>query len=138
MATRSFFVGAAFFVVLIGLLCGRLAIDNPLLFAVGMLLVVCGFGVFYRVGMLDGRAVATPREQRPKRARVAYVFFLTCIDFVIAGLAAAVLTPPDPWSMLLLCAPLLAAFSVSYLVGRRHGRRVGDGPGRKGRDAGVS
>jgi Sec-independent protein secretion pathway component TatC len=39
-------------------------------------------------------------------------------------LAAAILTPPDPFSMLLLYGPLFVAFGLAYFVGRRHGRRI--------------
>ncbi len=123
MSSRLLIVGEVVLIAIVGLLCGPLAMRHPVLFSAGILLIVAGFGVSYRIGTLDGRAAPAPPEHRPKRLRVAYAFFLIWCSFTMAELAAAILTPPDPYSMLLLSAPLFLIFGVAYFIGRRQGQR---------------
>jgi hypothetical protein len=112
--------------LLIGCLFGLMAspTTHPILFLASIVSVFGGGGLFYIGGYVDG--CTAPIRHESKRLdlmlRTWRLLAVGCLDIVIAGVIAAIVTPPDLFSMLIAQGLLVVVLGIVYVVGLRNGR----------------
>jgi preprotein translocase subunit YajC len=99
---------------------------HPFLFFLSIVLVPAGVGIFYLGGVLDDRRASIPLAYRWKwlNTMLPVVQQILAIfgGMVVVGVVAAVLTPPDPFSMVVAFWPLFVIFGIFYFIGLRTGQ----------------
>jgi hypothetical protein len=104
-------------------------INHPVPFFLSIVLVPTGVGLFYFGGSLDGLAPIRVGSKGLKVMLITWRLLLVgCAGIVVAGPIAAIVTPPDPYSMLIAEGLLLVVFGIFYRIGLRN-RRSQQGSG---------
>ena len=110
--------------LLVGCLFGLMAspTTHPIFFVVSIVSVLGGGGLFYIGGFVDGCSIRHESKCLDLILKTWRLLAVGCLDIVVAGVIAAILTPPDPYSMLIAQGLLVVVFGIVYVVGLRNGR----------------